>query len=59
MRVLVIDREVAAARSLAALIRNENHQVDVAHDEKAALQKAGRLHPKLAFLAVSERHEHL
>jgi two-component system, chemotaxis family, CheB/CheR fusion protein len=52
MRVLVIDHEIAAASSLAALLRNEKHQVDMAHDEKAALEKARRTHPALVFLGL-------
>ena len=53
MRVLVIDHQVVAARSLAALLRHEKHEVDMVHDAKAALEKARHTQPALVFLDLS------
>jgi CheY-like chemotaxis protein/nitrogen-specific signal transduction histidine kinase len=51
-RVLVVDDQADAARSLARLLKAWGHEVDVAHDGPAALE-AARVHaPELVLLDI-------
>jgi two-component system CheB/CheR fusion protein len=49
-RVLVVDDDVDAAESLAAVLRLRGHEVAVAHDAAAALDLARRRPPQVALL---------
>lgn len=51
-RVLVVDDNVDAAESLAALLEIEGHDVRIAHDGDAALQVAGEFRPRVVFLDI-------
>jgi len=52
-RVLVIDDNLDAAESLAALLRVAGHEVQVGHDGIQALQLAEQFRPELILLDVS------
>ena len=49
-RVLVVDDNVDAARTLADLLTLEGHEAHVAHDGPAAVEAARRLRPDVAIL---------
>jgi PAS domain S-box-containing protein len=51
-RILVVDDNVDAARSLATLLRLLGHAVRTAHDGAAALEAAGAERPELVFLDI-------
>ena len=52
-RVLVVDDNVDAARTLQAVLRSLGHEVDVAHDGPAALDLARERRPELVLLDIS------
>jgi PAS domain S-box-containing protein len=52
LRVLVVDDNVDAAETLAALVEMMGHQVHVAHDGAQALQLAAAFDPDVAFLDI-------
>ena len=52
-RVLVVDDNVDAARTLEAVLRSLGHEVDVAHDGAAALDLARSRRPELVLLDLS------
>jgi CheY-like chemotaxis protein len=49
LRILVIDDNVDAARTLAALCKHLGHEVDLAHDGPSGLEAARRLRPDIVF----------
>src|SRR5436189_233709 len=49
-RVLVVDDSTDAADSLAMLLELEGHEVSTAYSAAAALEKAERLQPEIAFI---------
>jgi two-component system, chemotaxis family, CheB/CheR fusion protein len=49
-RILVVDDNVDAAEALALLLRHMGHDVQVAHDGRAALEAARLNHPQLVLL---------
>lgn len=51
-RVLVVDDNVDAARTLADLLALDGHEVFVAHDGPSAVEAARRLHPDVAILDI-------
>jgi PAS domain S-box-containing protein len=51
-RVLVVDDNVDAAESLAALLELDGHQTRVAHDGDAALEQAREFRPEIVFLDI-------
>jgi CheY-like chemotaxis protein len=52
-RVLVVDDNVGATRMLSVLLEKLGpHEVEVAHDGAAALEKAGRFRPDLVLLDI-------
>lgn len=51
-RVLVVDDNVDAAESLAALLQIEGHQVQIAHDGDTAVRLAGEFRPRVIFLDI-------
>jgi CheY-like chemotaxis protein len=51
-RVLVVDDNVDAAESLAALLEHDGHDVHVAHDGEQALQAVQRLQPSVVLLDI-------
>ena len=51
-RVLVVDDNVDAAESLAALLELEGHHTRVAHDGDAALDVARQFRPEIVFLDI-------
>ena len=51
-RVLVVDDNVDAARTLADLLVLEGHEAHVAHDGPSAVEAALRLRPDVAFLDI-------
>ncbi len=51
-RVLVVDDSVDAANSLAMLLELDGHEVDTAYSASAALEKAERLKPHVAFIDI-------
>jgi two-component system CheB/CheR fusion protein len=53
LRILVVDENVDAARSLAAILMQMGHQVEISHDGIAALQAALRLRPSVVFLDLA------
>jgi CheY-like chemotaxis protein len=53
LRILVVDENVDAARSLATILMQMGHQVEVSHDGIAALQAALRLRPSVIFLDLA------
>ena len=52
-RILVVDDNVDAAQSLALLLRQLGHDVQVAHDGHAALEAARTNRPQLVLLDLS------
>jgi PAS domain S-box-containing protein len=52
LRMLVVDDNVDAAESLAALLRQAGHEVSVAHDGPTALSIAGRESPRVVLLDI-------
>jgi PAS domain S-box-containing protein len=51
-RVLVVDDNVDAAESLAALLELDGHDTRVAHDGDAALEQAREFRPEIVFLDI-------
>src|SRR5688572_8703015 len=51
-RVLVVDDSTDAADSLAMLLELEGHEVSTAYTAAAALEKAERLQPEIAFIDI-------
>ncbi len=51
-RVLVVDDNVDAARTLAELLSLDGHEAHVAHDGPSAVEAARRLHPDIAILDI-------
>jgi PAS domain S-box-containing protein len=51
-RVLVVDDNVDAAESLAALLEMQGHQVRIAHDGETALRVAAEFLPRVVFLDI-------
>jgi signal transduction histidine kinase/ActR/RegA family two-component response regulator len=51
-RVLVVDDNVDAAESLAALLQLEGHDTRIAHDGDSALRIAAEFHPRVVFLDI-------
>jgi PAS domain S-box-containing protein len=51
-RVLVVDDSTDAADSLAMLLELEGHEVSTAYSAAAALEKAERLQPEIAFIDI-------
>jgi PAS domain S-box-containing protein len=51
-RLLVVDDNVDAARSLAMLLRLHGHDVAVAHDGRSALETAEAFRPRAVFLDI-------
>lgn len=51
-RILVVDDNVDAADSLAAVLEMRGHSVAVAHDGQEALDKAGAFKPQVVFLDI-------
>ncbi|TVR65074.1 MAG: response regulator [Candidatus Competibacteraceae bacterium] len=49
-RLLVVDDNQDAARSLAMLLENQRYQVEIAHDGRTALDLAYRDHPQVLLL---------
>lgn len=49
-RLLVVDDNQDAARSLAMLLENQHFQVEIAHDGRTALDLAYRYHPQVLLL---------
>jgi CheY-like chemotaxis protein len=52
-RILVIDDNVDAAESLAALLRLREHDVRVVHDGRTALKTATAFRPQVVFLDIA------
>jgi CheY-like chemotaxis protein len=52
-RILVVDDNVDAAESLGLLLRYMGHEVQVAHDGSAALERAQAMRPDVLLLDVS------
>jgi signal transduction histidine kinase/ActR/RegA family two-component response regulator len=52
LRVLVVDDDVDAARSLAMLLESNGHSVAVAHDGTAALSVAPQFQPHIALVDI-------
>jgi CheY-like chemotaxis protein len=52
LRVLLADDNVDFAESLAVVLRNEGHEVRVAHDGKAALQLARETMPEVGLFDI-------
>jgi signal transduction histidine kinase len=52
LRVLLADDNVDFAESLAVVLRNEGHEVRVAHDGKAALQLAREAMPEVGLFDI-------
>jgi PAS domain S-box-containing protein len=51
-RVLVVDDNVDAARSLSMLLQAFGHEVCTAHDGQAALETAASFHPQVVLLDI-------
>lgn len=51
-RILVVDDQLDAAEALAALLRHMGHDVQVAHDGRAALEAARLNSPQLVLLEL-------
>jgi CheY-like chemotaxis protein len=49
-RLLIVDDNQDAARSLAMLLENQHYQVEIAHDGRTALDLAYRDHPQVLLL---------
>jgi PAS domain S-box-containing protein len=52
LRVMVVDDNVDAAESLAALLEIEGHVPRIAHDGEAALRVAAEFRPRVVFLDI-------
>jgi PAS domain S-box-containing protein len=52
LRVLVVDDNVDAAESLAALLEMQGHEIRVAHDGHQALSAAHEFRPEIVFLDI-------
>jgi signal transduction histidine kinase len=52
LRILVVDDNVDGAKTLAALLRLEGHEVQVAHDGPAALEAAAAFRPETVLLDI-------
>jgi signal transduction histidine kinase/ActR/RegA family two-component response regulator len=52
LRVMVVDDNVDAAESLAALLEIEGHEPRIAHDGESALQVAAAFRPQVVFLDI-------
>ncbi len=50
LRVLVVDDNVAAAETLATLVRLHCHDVEIVHDGELALERAREFRPDLALM---------
>jgi CheY-like chemotaxis protein len=53
LRVLVVDENIDAAHSLAAVLKQMGHQVEVSYDGLAGLEAARRLQPAVIFLDLA------
>lgn len=51
-RILIADDNEDAAESLCVLLRMEGHEVEVAHDGRAALERFAAWHPGVAILDI-------
>ena len=51
-RILVVDDSIDAAESMAILLRNDGHQVTVAHDGVTALELAASVRPSMVLLDI-------
>ncbi|HEV2970200.1 MAG TPA: PAS domain S-box protein [Pirellulales bacterium] len=51
-RVLVVEDNLYAAKSFAALVRLDGHEVQIAHDGPAALEMATAFHPDVILLDI-------
>ncbi|MDI1449289.1 PAS domain S-box protein [Polyangium sp. 6x1] len=51
-RVLVVDDNVDAAETMAALLETLGHEVSVAHDGEAALEAVSNGHPEIVLLDI-------
>jgi PAS domain S-box-containing protein len=52
LRILVVDDNVDAADMLGQILQIDGHQIELAHDGHAALDKARSFHPDLAVLDI-------
>jgi PAS domain S-box-containing protein len=52
LRVLVVEDNLDSARSLAALLRLQGHEVEVVHDGRNAVETAGRFGPSVVLLDI-------
>jgi two-component system CheB/CheR fusion protein len=52
LRVLVVDDDIDAARSLAMLLEGNGHSVALAHDGITALSVAPQFHPHIALVDI-------
>jgi DNA-binding response OmpR family regulator len=51
-RVLVVEDEVSIAEAIAARLRNEGYDVELAHDGPTGVERCAALHPDLVVLDV-------
>ncbi|HLU05694.1 MAG TPA: ATP-binding protein [Woeseiaceae bacterium] len=52
LRILVVDDNLDTAESLAMLLRESNHEVQVAYDGASAMKVAADFHPHTVFLDI-------
>jgi len=52
LRVLVVDDNIDAASMISELVREQGHEVWIAHDGMAALALASEQHPDIVFLDI-------